>query len=213
MFSLFLSLLLFIYPSPAPLHFPPFLPLLSVVSEDNCAASTRQSFREGRTVQGSAEAYNLLFTPNLSYPELSLSRLSCILSLFHSSFCLHRGMNFNHSTLHLQSQLPPPRSSFFPSFLSLATQSRFPSCISSTTAPSLLATPPLIISLQPEHRRSPLMTRKRKKHVICDSRFNCGPTVFHRDRCDLRVKEKQGENDKERGEVWWHRKRSIAFCL
>lgn len=142
MFSLFLSLLLFIYPSPAPLHFPPFLPLLSVVSEDNCAASTRQSFREGRTVQGSAEAYNLLFTPNLSYPELSLSRLSCILSLFHSSFCLHRGMNFNHSTLHLQSQLPPPLLIFslFPepghsvpvSKLHIQHHSTFSACHSST---------------------------------------------------------------------------------
>lgn len=93
----------------------------------------------------------------------SLSLLSCILPLFHSSFCLHRGMNFNHSTLHLRSQSP---THFFP--LSFPLWPLIPCFqrISSPAPRSPLTTPPLISlskTLRNQgHRYSPLMTRGRE---------------------------------------------------
>lgn len=126
MFSLVLYLMLFIYPSPTPLHFPPLLYLFSVVSEDNCAVSQRQSFGEGGGVLfRDLLRLTIFFSPQifLAPSQFSLSPLSCILPLFHSSFCLHRGMNFNHSSLHLRSQ---STLIFFPLFPpKLATHSLF----------------------------------------------------------------------------------------
>lgn len=120
MFSPLLSLLLFIYPSSPPLHFAPSSsPTCMLLSRsiNVLRVKGRHLGREGVVVQGSAEAYNLPFRPNLSYPQPSF--LSCILSHFHSSFCLRRGMNFNHSALHLQSQYRPIF--FLLSFLNLDT--------------------------------------------------------------------------------------------
>ena len=111
MSSLLLSLLLLIYPSPSPLRSPPS-PSLVFRCLRGWLCCESKAVIWGGGVQGSAEAYNLLFTPNLPPPTLTLS---CILPLFHSSFCLHRGMNFNHSALHLRSRFPPSFFFFFPS--------------------------------------------------------------------------------------------------
>lgn len=57
----------------------------------------------GVAVRVTAEAYNLLFTPKIlpTTPTLTFSSVLHPPPLFHSPFCLHRGMNFKHSASHL----------------------------------------------------------------------------------------------------------------
>lgn len=76
MFSLLLSLFLLINPSPTPLHFPLLLPLFSVVSQDNCTMSQRQSFREGALFRDLLRL-TIFFSPQifLTLPTLTLASI------------------------------------------------------------------------------------------------------------------------------------------
>lgn len=150
-------LLVFIYPSSPPLHFAPSSPLTCILLSSSInvlQVKGRHLGREGVAVQGSAEAYNLLFRPNLSYPQPSF--LSCILSLFHSPFCLRRGMNFNHCALHLQAQTRP---GFFfpPSISSVWRLKRFLAIILSINASSCSSSMKQIHPLQGKKKQK---TRK-----------------------------------------------------
>lgn len=80
------SFRLTLHPSIHPLLLSPrphALPFFSVVFGEDFAMTQREREREmlvvmGRgVVRGTAEAYNLLFTPNLAPPQHSLSPLSC----------------------------------------------------------------------------------------------------------------------------------------
>lgn len=113
MFSLFLSLLLFIYPSPTPLHFPPLSSPCFSLSRRIIVLRVHGSHLGRGGLFRDLLRLTIFFSPQIFLTQSSHSLLSCILSLFHSSFCLHRGMNFNHSALHLQSQ-PPQCFSLFP---------------------------------------------------------------------------------------------------
>lgn len=99
--------------SPCSPFTPLYCPVLTMVSVDNCAVSQRQGFARvggGRSrifcsLQSSFHPKSFLHPP----PPLRHSPLllRCFLLLFHSSFCLHRGMNLNHFALRVRSQFPP----------------------------------------------------------------------------------------------------------
>ena len=123
MSSLLLSLLLLIYPSPSPLRSPPSPSLVfRCLRGWLCCESKAVLWGGGGGVQGSAEAYNLLFTPNLP-PQLSLS--PAFSPFFIPPFVCTVGwiLITRLSTSDLGS---PPRFSFFFPLFSPSRTTRFP---------------------------------------------------------------------------------------